>query len=108
MAWLILLVAALLEIVWALAMKSSAGFSRIGPSILGVSAAFISFMLLTLALRSLPVGTAYAVWVGLGAAGVFVAGVILMGDAATAPRLVFVGLILAGVVGLRLVEGSAP
>jgi quaternary ammonium compound-resistance protein SugE len=105
MAWAILFAAALLEIVWAIALKNADGFTRVWPSVVGVTAALASFLLLAVALRSLPVGTAYAVWVGVGAAGVVVAGILLLGENANLPRLGFVTLILLGVVGLRLTEG---
>ncbi|WP_084959804.1 DMT family transporter [Thermoactinospora rubra] len=102
MAWLLLLSAALLEIVWALALERSAGFTRPWPAILGVSAATASFALLALALRDLPVGTAYAVWVGLGAVGVALAGILVLGESATPMRLACLAFIVLGVVGLRL------
>ncbi|ASO21133.1 quaternary ammonium compound-resistance protein SugE [Actinoalloteichus hoggarensis] len=103
-AWAILFVAALLEIVWALALKQAEGFSRLWPSVVGITVAVASFALLTIALRQLPVGTAYAVWVGIGAVGVAVTGMLFLGEAVTAPRLAFLGLIVVGVVGLRAVE----
>ena len=104
MAWLILVVAGLLEIVWAVALKQSAGFSRLGPSLVGVSAAVLSFLLLTVALRQLPAGTGYAVWVGIGAVGVAIAGIVLLGEAVSVARVVFLTLIITGIVGLRVVE----
>ncbi|MFJ5043219.1 multidrug efflux SMR transporter [Streptomyces sp. NPDC098077] len=103
MAWVILTAAGLLEIVWALALKESNGFTRLWPSVIGVSFALLSFVLLTFALREVPVGTGYAVWVGIGAAGVVTAGVV-QGEAASAARLACVVAIIAGVVGLRLLE----
>jgi quaternary ammonium compound-resistance protein SugE len=103
-AWVVLLVAALLEVVWALALKQADGFSRLGPTLLGLAAAATSFALLTLALRQLPVGTAYAVWVGVGAVGVAAAGILVQGESASAPRLLFLALILVGVAGLRAVD----
>lgn len=106
MAWALLVVAGLLEIVWATALKQSDGFSRLWPSVIGVGAATISFVLLSAALRSLPVGTAYAVWVGIGALGVAVAGVVLQGEPASPVRAGFLLLILAGVVGLRALESA--
>jgi quaternary ammonium compound-resistance protein SugE len=106
--WALLLAAAALEVVWALALKESHGFSRLWPSALAVGAAAASFTLLSLALRDLPVGTAYAVWVGLGAAGVVLAGIAFLGEAVGPLRIGFVVLILAGVAGLHLVEGAAP
>lgn len=104
-AWLLLVAAGLLEVVWALALKQTAGFTRFWPSVLGITAAVVSFVMLTFALRSLPVGTAYAVWVGIGSLGVALAGMLALGEAVTLPRVGFLVLILAGVIGLRLVEG---
>jgi len=104
MAWLILVCAGLLEIVWAVALKQSDGFSRLWPSIVGIGGALLSFVLLTVALRQLPAGTGYAVWVGIGAVGVALAGVILLGEAVSAGRLVFLSFIVVGIIGLRLVE----
>ncbi|WP_019808406.1 DMT family transporter [Saccharomonospora halophila] len=106
MAWTLLVIAASLEVVWALALDRSDGFTRLWPSILGISVAVLSFVLLTLALRGLHVGTAYAVWVGLGAVGVAVAGMLVAGEPASLARLSFLALIITGVVGLRLVDGS--
>ena len=104
-AWLILIVAGLLEIVWAIALKQSEGFSRLWPSVIGLGAALLSFILLTLALRHLPAGTGYAVWVGIGVVGVAVAGVVMLGEAVSAARVAFLALIITGIVGLRIVEG---
>jgi quaternary ammonium compound-resistance protein SugE len=105
MAWLLLVCAGLLEIVWATALKQSDGFTRLWPSIVGVGGALLSFILLAIALRHLPAGTGYAVWVGIGAVGVAAAGIILLGEAVSAGRLLFLSLIVVGIVGLRLVEG---
>lgn len=105
MAWLILVVAGLLEIVWAIALKQSDGFSRLGSASVGIGAALLSFILLTVALRHLPAGTGYAVWVGIGAVGVAVAGVLLLGEPASAARVAFLAVIVVGIVGLRIVEG---
>jgi quaternary ammonium compound-resistance protein SugE len=104
-AWILLIGAGLLEMVWALALKQTAGFTRVWPSVIGVTAAVVSFVMLTFALRSLPVGTAYAVWVGIGALGVAVAGMLALGESVSIARLGFLALILIGVIGLRLVEG---
>jgi quaternary ammonium compound-resistance protein SugE len=104
MAWLILVVAGLLEIVWAIALKQSDGFSRLWPSVVGVGGAGLSFALLALALRQLPAGTGYAVWVGIGAVGVALAGMILLGEVVSIARLMFLSIIVVGIVGLRLVE----
>lgn len=105
MAWPILIVAGLLEIVWAVALKQSDGFTRLWPGVIGAGAAVLSFALLTLALRHLPAGTGYAVWVGIGAVGVAVAGMILFDEGASAARVAFLAVIVTGVVGLRLVDG---
>jgi quaternary ammonium compound-resistance protein SugE len=103
-AWAMLVGAGLLEIVWAIALKQAEGFTRFWPSAIGIVAAIASFVLLAAALRSLPVGTAYAVWVGLGALGVALAGIVALGESAAPARLAFLFLILIGVVGLRLIE----
>jgi quaternary ammonium compound-resistance protein SugE len=102
MAWVILFVAGLFEVAWAVGLKWSAGFTRFWPSVFTVAAMAISLGLLGLALRSLPLGTAYAVWTGVGAVGTVLVGVVWFGDPATAGRLACVGLILAGIVGLKL------
>jgi len=104
MPWLILVCAGLLEIVWAVALKQSNGLSRLWPSVIGVGGAVLSFALLALALRQLPAGTGYAVWVGIGAVGVAVAGMIVFGEAASVARVLFLSIIVVGIVGLRLVE----
>jgi quaternary ammonium compound-resistance protein SugE len=105
MAWAILVGAGLLEIVWAVALKHADGFTRFWPSVLGLVTAVVSFVLLAAALRSLPVGTAYAVWVGVGALGVAITGIIALGESASLLRIGFLSLILIGIVGLKLVEG---
>ncbi|MBY8874124.1 quaternary ammonium compound efflux SMR transporter SugE [Micromonospora sp. PLK6-60] len=105
MAWMLLLVAGLLEIVWALALKHTDGFTRLWPSLLAGSTALLSFVLLSLALRSLPVGTAYAVWVGIGAVGVALAGIVAFGESATPQRLVFIALVGIGIIGLKTSGG---
>ena len=102
MAWLVLVVAGLLETVWALALKESDGFSKLGPSVLFAVACVASMVLLAIALRSLPVGTGYAVWTGIGAVGTVLLGLVLFDEPATVARLGCVGLILAGIVGLKL------
>lgn len=102
MSWTYLLIAAVLEIVWAVGLKSTAGFTRLWPSV-GVGAAMTgSMFLLALAARTLPIGTAYAVWTGIGAAGTAVLGILLFHESASALRLVCLALILTGVVGLKL------
>ncbi len=101
MPWLLLLIAAAFEIAWAIGLKYTAGFTRLWPSVGTVVALIASVGLLGLAARSLPIGTAYAVWTGLGAAGTAVLGMVLFGEPATPARLVCLGLILAGVIGLK-------
>ncbi|MGR4868472.1 DMT family transporter [Variovorax sp. LARHSF232] len=104
MAWLILLAAGVVEIVMAVALKAADGWSRPLPSAIGVLAALASIFLLTHAMKALPAGTAYAVWTGIGAVGVALLGMLVHGDSASPARLLCMGLVIAGVVGLRLVE----
>lgn len=104
MAWFLLIGAGLLEIVWAIALKQTGGFTRLWPSVIGVSAAVISFVMLTFALKSLPVGTAYAVWVGIGAVGVAIAGIVAFGESASPTRMALLGLIVIGIIGLKAIE----
>jgi quaternary ammonium compound-resistance protein SugE len=103
--WLVLICAGLLEIVWATALKQSDGFTRLWPSVIGIGGAALSFVLLATALRYLPAGTGYAVWVGIGAVGVAIAGIIAFDETLSAARLLFLSIIVVGIVGLRLVEG---
>ncbi len=100
--WVLLTLAGLFEIVWATSMKASDGFTRIGPSILTGVTALISFWLLAVAMKDLPLGTAYAVWVGVGAVGTALLGITLFGDAATPLRIGGILLIMAGIVALKL------
>ena len=102
--WLVLFVAGLFEIGWAIGLKYTEGFSKLVPSVLTAVAMLISIVLLGLALKSLPVGTAYAVWTGVGAVGTAILGIVLFGDPATVARLACIGLIVAGIVGLKLVS----
>lgn len=106
MAWLWLIVAGLLEIVWAVNLKRTGGFTRLGPSLVTLAAMIASFYLLSQAMRTLPTGTAYGVWVGIGAAGTALVGLIFLGEPRTALRLISLGLILLGVLGLRLTDGQ--
>ncbi len=101
MPWLLLVIAAAFEIAWAVGLKYTAGFTRLWPSVGTVVALIASVGLLGVAARSLPIGTAYAVWTGLGAAGTALLGIVLFGEPATAARLACLGLVLAGVVGLK-------
>lgn len=102
MAWWLLLLAGVFEIAWAIGLKYTQGFTRLGPSLGTVAAMGVSIGLLGLAMRTLPVGTAYAVWTGIGAVGSVALGMWLFGEPATLLRLLCVGLILAGIVGLKL------
>jgi quaternary ammonium compound-resistance protein SugE len=103
MAWLLLLVAGLLEICWAVGLKYTEGFTRPLPTVLTVAAMVVSIALLGLAVRTLPIGTAYAIWTGIGAVGTVIAGIVLLNEPVSALRLICVGLIIAGIVGLKLV-----
>jgi quaternary ammonium compound-resistance protein SugE len=103
MAWVILFVAGLLETGWAIGLKYTEGFSRLWPSVWTILAMVLSLFLLSHALKSLPIGTAYAVWTGIGAFGTAVLGIVLFGEPATAARLISIGLIVSGIIGLKLV-----
>jgi quaternary ammonium compound-resistance protein SugE len=107
MAWIILLLAGLLEIVWALGLKYTQGFTRLLPSLVTVAALIGSILLLARAARTLPIGTAYAVWVGVGALGAAIGGVMLFGEAVTLKRLGFLALLLIALIGLKLTAGGA-
>ena len=100
--WGILAIAGVLEVVWALGLKYSEGFTRLWPSVITLVGAAASFWLLSHAMKSLPAGTAYAVWTGIGALGVAIFGMILLGEGATPLRLAGIGLIVAGIVALKL------
>ena len=106
MAWIVLVVAGLFEVVWAAAMKQSHGFSRLWPSVIAISGMMISFALLSWSMRVLPLGTAYTVWTGIGAVGAFLIGVVFLGEAATAIRLAAALLIVSGLVLMKLSSGS--
>ena len=103
MAWGILFVAGLLEIGWAIGLKYTEGFSKLVPSVLTAGSMVLSIVLLGWVLKTLPVGTAYAVWTGIGAVGTAALGIYLFGEPATAARLASIGLIVAGIAGLKLV-----
>ena len=104
MSWLYLFIAGVLEIVWAIGLKYTAGFSRLVPSLVTVAAMVASVWFLALALRTIPVGTGYAVWTGIGAVGTAILGIVLFAEPATATRLASIGLIVAGIVGLKRVS----
>jgi quaternary ammonium compound-resistance protein SugE len=102
MAWMVLVVAGLLEVVWAFAMKQSHGFTRLGPSVVTAVAMLLSVGLLAWTMRTLPLGAAYVVWTGVGAVGAFVAGIVFLGESASALRLVAAALIVAGLALMKL------
>jgi len=106
MAWVVLLIAAGLEVAWAIGLKYTHGFTRLWPSVLTLLAMATSMYLLAIAARTLPIGTAYAVWVGIGATGTAILGMVLFSEPANAARIACLGLIIAGVLGLRLLEGG--
>ncbi len=102
MAWVILVIAGLLEVVWAVGLKYSEGFTRLWPSVFTVLTMLLSFWLLGLAMRHLPVGTAYGVWVGIGAIGTVIYGIMFLAEPAGVVRLASVSLILIGIIGLKV------
>jgi quaternary ammonium compound-resistance protein SugE len=102
MPWVVITVAGLFEIGWAIGLKYTEGFTRPWPTVGTVLSMIVSLWLLGMAMKSLPVGTAYAVWVGVGAVGTVVLGIVLLGESANAARLISVALIIAGIVGLKL------
>src|SRR6185503_5543954 len=104
MSWLFLFVAGLFEVAWAIGLKYTEGFTRLVPSILTVTAMTLIIVLLGLALRTLPVGTAYAIWTGIGAVGTAALGIYLFDEPANAARLASIAMIVAGIVGLKLVS----
>jgi quaternary ammonium compound-resistance protein SugE len=101
-SWLTLIVAGLFEVGWAIGIKYAAGFTRLWPTIWTAFALLLSMVLLGAAVKTLPVGTAYAVWVGVGAVGTAVLGIVLLGEAVTVGRVASIALIVAGIVGLKL------
>lgn len=106
-SWILLLVAGLLEVVWAIGLKYTDGFSKLAPSVITITAMIASVWLLALALKGIPVGTGYAVWTGIGAVGTAILGIVLFNEAATVTRLACIGLIVAGIFGLKLVSNGA-
>ena len=103
MPWVILVIAGLFEVAWAIGLKYTEGFTRPWPSAATLAAMIVSVVLLAVAMRSLPVGTSYAVWTGIGAVGTVILGIVLFHEPATVARLACIGLIVAGIVGLKLV-----
>lgn len=106
-SWLLLLIAGLFEVVWAIGLKYTVGFTRLMPSVITITAMIASVWLLALALKGIPVGTGYAVWTGIGAVGTAILGIVLFNEAATVARLACIGLIVAGIFGLKLVSNVA-
>ncbi|MBB4123474.1 DMT family transporter [Martelella radicis] len=106
MAWFILAIAGVLEIVWAFSMKKSAGFTLLTPTLVTIIAAAASFVLLSISMRTLPLGTAYTIWTGIGAIGAFAVGVAVLGEAATPGRLIAAALIISGIVLMKLSGGQ--
>jgi quaternary ammonium compound-resistance protein SugE len=102
MAWVLLVIAGLLETAWAVGLKYTDGFTKFWPSLFTIAAIVISMVLLASAARTLPIGTAYAVWVGIGAAGAAILGILLLGEPVTAARLFFLALLLVAIVGLKV------
>lgn len=102
MAWIYLVLAGLFEIVWATGLKYTDGFTRLWPSVGTLAAMAVSIVLLAASVRSLPIGTAYAIWTGIGAVGAVAVGIVLFGEPATLPRLACVALIVVGIIGLKL------
>ena len=102
MAWILLFIAGLLEVVWAFSMKQSHGFTRLVPSVITIGTMIASFGLLSVAMRTLPLGTAYTVWTGIGAVGAFLVGIAMLGEAASAMRIVAALLIVAGLVLMKI------
>ena len=102
MAWVYLILAGIFEVVWASTMKQSEGFTKLMPSVITIVTMIISFVLLAVAMKSLPLGTAYAIWTGIGAVGAFLVGIMFLGEAATFFRIASVSLIIAGLIGLKL------
>lgn len=106
MAWAMLFVAGLFEAGWAFTMKQSEGWTRLRPSLLTIALMIVSFYLLSRAMKDLPAGTAYAVWTGIGTVGVAALGVVFLKEPVTPARLLFIGLIVAGIVGLKVTNGK--
>jgi quaternary ammonium compound-resistance protein SugE len=104
MAWTLLVIAGLFEVGWAIGLKYTDGFTKLWPSVWTVTAMIVSIVLLGLALKSIPVGTGYAVWTGIGAVGTAILGIVLFGDPATALRIGCIALIVCGIAGLKLVS----
>jgi quaternary ammonium compound-resistance protein SugE len=107
MAWTLLVIAGLIEIGWAIGLKYTVGFSRLWPSVFTIAAMIASVVCLALALKTIPVGTGYAVWTGIGAVGTAILGIVLFSESASPMRLACIALIVVGIVGLKIVSGDA-
>lgn len=107
MAWVYLSVAGILEIIWAAAMKHSEGFTRLGPSVVSLTAMVASVVLLSISMKTLPLGTAYSIWTGIGAAGAFLFGIVMLGEQASVGRILAAALIVSGIVLMKLTDTSA-
>lgn len=107
-AWLVVLVSGAMEVVFSVSMKLSDGFTRLLPSVIAIGAGVLSVWLMSLTLKMLPIGTAYAVWAGIGAAGTAAVGMAFFHESASVARLTCIGLVVAGIVGLQLLETAAP
>jgi quaternary ammonium compound-resistance protein SugE len=105
MDWILLMIAGVLEIGWAVGLKYTEGFTRLWPTTGTVLAMIASVFFLALAVRSIPLGTGYAIWTGIGALGTAALGIVLFGESAAGPRLVFIGVILLGILGLKMTSG---
>jgi quaternary ammonium compound-resistance protein SugE len=106
MAWIYLFIAGLLEVVWAISLKYTEGFTRLWPSVFTVAAMLLDFVLLSQSLKTIPVGTGYAVWTGIGAAGTAILGIFLFGESREIGRIVCIMLIVAGIAGLKLTSSQ--
>lgn len=106
MNWFILVIAGALEVVWAIGLKQSAGFTKLTPTLITLAAMGVSFYLLSMAMRTIPLGAAYAVWVGIGAIGAAIAGIFLFDEAATPLKLASLALVIAGIIGLKIASAG--
>jgi quaternary ammonium compound-resistance protein SugE len=106
MAWIFLVIAGVFEVVWAIGLKYTEGFTKLYPSVITIVGMAISFYFLSMAVKTLPIGTAYAIWTGIGAAGAVILGIVLFGEPRSLLRLMFVAFILIGIIGLKATSGS--
>ncbi|MEK3798453.1 quaternary ammonium compound efflux SMR transporter SugE [Peribacillus sp. FSL H8-0477] len=106
MAWIFLLIAGVFEVVWAISLKYTEGFTKLWPTVVTIIGMVISFYFLSAAIKTLPIGTAYAIWTGIGALGAVIMGIILFNEPRSVSRLVFVGFILVGIIGLKVTSSN--